>query len=84
MKSLHRSIGSMLLTCLSVMLLISTAAIGQSKSDDIDALLDQYLSYGKFNGSALVAKDGEVILKKGYGLANMEWDIPNSSNTKHR
>ena len=84
MKSLDRSIGSMLLTSLSVMLLISTAAIGQSKSDDIDALLDQYLSYGKFNGSALVAKDGEVILKKGYGMANMEWDIPNSPNTKHR
>jgi len=84
MKSLHRSIGSTLLTCLSVMLLISSAAIGQSKSDDIDALLDQYLSYGKFNGSALVAKDGEVILKKGYGMANMEWDIPNSPQTKHR
>lgn len=84
MKSLHRSIGSTLLTCLSVMLLISTAAIGQSKSEEIDALLNQYLSYGKFNGSALVAKDGEVILKKGYGMANMEWDIPNSPNTKHR
>lgn len=40
MKSLHRSIGSRLLTCLSVILLISTAAIGQSKSEEIDALLN--------------------------------------------
>ena len=84
MKSLHRSISSTLLTCLSVVLFISTSAIGQSKSEEIDALLNQYLSYGKFNGSALVAKDGDVILKKGYGMANMEWDIPNSPNTKHR
>ncbi|MEP3372037.1 MAG: serine hydrolase [Maribacter dokdonensis] len=84
MKSLHLSISSTLLTCLSVVLFLGNAAIGQSKSDDIDALLNQYLSYGKFNGSALVAKDGEVILKKGYGMANMEWDISNSPNTKHR
>lgn len=38
----------------------------------------------KFMGSVLVAKDGKVILSRGYGFANMEWDIPNTPDTKFR
>ncbi len=41
-----------------------------------------YYNLGEFNGSILVAKNGETILTKGYGLANFEWDIPNSPKTK--
>ncbi|HZJ19734.1 MAG TPA: serine hydrolase domain-containing protein, partial [Pricia sp.] len=37
-----------------------------------------------FNGSVLVAENGKVIYKKGMGMANMEWDIPNAPDTKHR
>ena len=44
----------------------------QEKMKTIDDLLDQYHAYGLFNGSALVAENGRIILKKGYGLANME------------
>ena len=47
-------------------------------------LLKMYNEYGKFNGSALVAHNGEVVYKSGIGLANMEWDIPNATDTKHR
>src|SRR5262249_54318555 len=32
----------------------------------------------KFMGSVLVAKDGKVILSRGYGFANLEWEIPNA------
>lgn len=32
----------------------------------------------------MVAKDGKVIYKKGFGFANMEWEIPNTSDTKFR
>jgi CubicO group peptidase (beta-lactamase class C family) len=32
----------------------------------------------------LVAENGAVLYKKGFGLANMEWSIPNEANTKHR
>jgi CubicO group peptidase (beta-lactamase class C family) len=31
-----------------------------------------------------VAEKGKVIYKKGFGMANMEWNIPNQANTKHR
>lgn len=37
-----------------------------------------------FMGSVLVARDSDTILNKGYGLANIEWQIPNSPATKFR
>lgn len=54
------------------------------KANKIDALVSAYAEYGKFNGSILVANEGKVIYKKGFGFANMEWDIPNQTDTKHR
>lgn len=39
---------------------------------------------GDFMGAALVARDGEVLLDKGYGSANLEWKIPNDRDTKFR
>ena len=38
----------------------------------------------RFMGSVLVAQNGKVLLDKGYGFANLEWDIPNSPATKFR
>ncbi len=67
-----------------ILLILPSIAIGQTKTEQIDKLMSLYHEYGQFNGSALVAENGKVIYKKGHGLANMEWDIPNQSNTKHR
>jgi CubicO group peptidase (beta-lactamase class C family) len=50
----------------------------------IHELVNLCYEYGQFNGSVLVAKDGKVIYKHGFGEANKEWDIPNETNTKHR
>jgi len=50
----------------------------------IDSFLARYQTLGLFNGSALVADQGQVVFKKGYGLANMEWNIPNTPDTKFR
>jgi CubicO group peptidase (beta-lactamase class C family) len=55
-----------------------------NKAEQIAALIDTYAEYGQFNGAALVADGGEVIFKKAYGMANMEWDIPNATDTKFR
>jgi CubicO group peptidase (beta-lactamase class C family) len=35
-----------------------------------------------FMGAVLVARGGEVLFAKGYGLANAEWNIPNTPTTK--
>ena len=62
----------------------SYVTVGQTKIEQLDKLLNKYVEYGQFNGSVLVAEKGKLIYKKGYGMANMEWDIPNQSNTKFR
>lgn len=58
--------------------------LSQTKATKIDALLNQYFKFQEFNGSALVAEEGKIIYKKGFGMANMEWNIPNSPDTKFR
>lgn len=65
-------------------LFFSTISFAQSKGDKIDQLIGKYAEYGKFNGSVLVSEKGKIIYKKGFGMANMEWDIPNAPDTKHR
>src|SRR6186713_272444 len=63
---------------------IFNVSYGQTKVDKIDKLVATYAEYGQFNGSVLVAEKGKVIYKKGFGLADMEWNIPNQPDTKHR
>lgn len=64
--------------------LCTVPAFAQDKAAQIDELMKQYNSYGQFNGSVLVSENGRIILKKGYGFANMEWKIPNEPDTKFR
>jgi len=65
-------------------LTIFPVAFGQNKAEKINALMNLHNQYAQFNGSVLVVENGEVIYKKGLGLSNMEWNIPNQPNTKHR
>jgi CubicO group peptidase (beta-lactamase class C family) len=53
-------------------------------AQEMDAMLTDLADAGRYGGSVLVARDGVPILSKGYGLANAEWDIPNSPTTKFR
>jgi CubicO group peptidase (beta-lactamase class C family) len=66
------------------LLSISVMSFAQTKVEQIDELINTYQEYGKFNGSVLVSDQGKIIYKKGFGMANMEWDISNKANTKHR
>jgi len=54
----------------------------QSLQTRIDDLVNEYVLNGQFMGSVLVAENGEVILAKGYGLADAEKNIPNTPETK--
>jgi CubicO group peptidase (beta-lactamase class C family) len=64
--------------------LISPSVWAQKKADQIDALVQQYVANGQFNGTVLVAEKGQVIFKKGYGMANREWGIANTPDVKFR
>ena len=37
-----------------------------------------------FMGTVLVDRDGKAILDKGYGSADLEWNIPNAPDTRFR
>ena len=65
-------------------LLVASNVFAATHAEKIDALLAEYNKQRSFNGAALVAEHGSVILRKGYGLANMEWQIPNAPDTKFR
>jgi CubicO group peptidase (beta-lactamase class C family) len=77
-----------LLTLVLVALITATNAFaqqnGQQNVQQIDSLMKQYYDYGQFNGSILVAEKGKIIYEKGFGMANMEWSIPNQPDTKFR
>lgn len=57
-----------------------------TKDKIIATKLDDYLSAlqksDNFHGSVLVAKDGNILLNKGYGMANFEQNIKNTSQTR--
>ena len=48
----------------------------------VDAYVQPYLEMKAFSGSILIARGGEILLAKGYGLANYELDVPNTPRTK--
>src|SRR5271156_194629 len=49
----------------------------------MDQIVQSYANQ-KFMGTALVARDGHVLFSKGYGFANLEWNIANTPDTKFR
>jgi len=60
------------------------AALAQNRAAKINNVLTRASQLGQFNGAALVAENGKVIFKKGFGLANMDWNIPNTPGTRFR
>jgi len=50
----------------------------------MEQVIQSYVFNKQFMGSVLVARGNEVILDKGYGSANLEWNVPNSPTTKFR
>jgi len=82
-------------TCLKVLtsaitpfLFLWTAATPAADSTNFSAKADEYLTSltqrQKFSGSVLVATNGNIVFAKGYGLANREHGIANTTNTIFR
>jgi CubicO group peptidase (beta-lactamase class C family) len=66
-------------------LLISIAAAARAQdASRLDQIVQSYVSDKTFMGTVLVARDSKVLFSKGYGMANLEWDIPNAPSTKFR
>jgi len=65
------------------LLLLSVNAFAQDTAR-MEQVIQNYVTAGTFMGTVLVARDGAVVLNKGYGSANLEWDVPNTPTTKFR
>ncbi len=50
----------------------------------MDRIIQASVDQGEFSGSVLVARDGEILFDRGYGLANREWNIANDGDTLFR
>lgn len=50
----------------------------------LEFVADSFVAGSQFSGTVLVAKGDQVLLDKGYGAANLEWNIPNAPGTKFR
>ena len=77
-----------LMACALLIFILQSGALAQQPAKTKAARIDEVMSlankYRLFNGAVLVAENGKVIYKKGVGLANMEWNIPNTPETKFR
>src|ERR1051325_2672251 len=74
----------LLLASLLAVFLLPSLALAQDHAAKIQEMLALAHKYRQFNGSALVAENGKVVYEGAFGMANMEWNIPNTPDTKFR
>jgi CubicO group peptidase (beta-lactamase class C family) len=69
---------------IAIIFLLVSICPAQDNVSRMEQVVHSYLDEKKFMGSVLVARDGVVLLSRGYGSANLEWEVPNSPTTKFR
>ena len=73
---------------LGLFLILGSVACMQGGSADFQIKADAYLTEKshdeEFSGAVLVATNGNVLFARGYGLANWEHSVPNTTNTIFR
>src|SRR5215831_12713226 len=73
----------------AIALILTTVWLAQDKPQGqtvarMEQIVQSYVPDKQFMGSVLVAQNGKILLDKGYGFANLEWQIPNTPATKFR
>src|SRR4026208_2002928 len=92
MKRSSRASRSLLLCAAFALALSQQVAVAQNggakpnkdKAAKIQEVLATANKHRLFNGTALVAENGKIIYKGAFGMANMEWAIPNTLDTRFR
>jgi len=64
-----------------ILILITTISFAQQKST-LESYMDAQASINNFSGTVLITKKDSILLKKSYGLADYEWNISNTIDTK--
>jgi CubicO group peptidase (beta-lactamase class C family) len=66
-----------------VFVFVATSCFAQDAAR-MEEVVQTYVQNKTFMGAVLVARGSDVILSKGYGSANLEWDVHNTPKTKFR
>jgi CubicO group peptidase (beta-lactamase class C family) len=66
------------------LIITQTICVAQDRALGIDRIVTRYAESGDIHGTVLVAERGIVLYSNAFGLANMEWDIPNEVDTRYR
>jgi CubicO group peptidase (beta-lactamase class C family) len=56
----------------------------QDLGAELDTIMQKVTKAGVFSGAVLAARDGQIILSQGYGLADRDKKIPNTAQTRYR
>ncbi len=67
-----------------VILMLTGACAARDDVARMDQVVRSYVLANQFMGSVAVVRDDKVLLDKGYGSANLEWEIPATPTTKFR
>lgn len=70
--------------CIALSLFAVIPVAAQAKTQRIAKLVERYHRVGKLNGSVLVAENGKVIYREGFGEADKSWGIANTPDTRFR
>jgi CubicO group peptidase (beta-lactamase class C family) len=62
--------------------ILAGRCIAQAPAERMQQVVQPYADAQMFMGNVLVAKNGKVIFSKSYGMADLEWNIPNSPTTR--
>ncbi|HKD78252.1 MAG TPA: serine hydrolase [Candidatus Angelobacter sp.] len=73
----------------AIALILTAVCLAQDKPQSetvarMEQIVQSYVPGKQFMGSVLVAQNGKILLDKGYGFANLEWQVPNTPTTKFR
>ncbi|MBK7128255.1 MAG: beta-lactamase family protein [Crocinitomicaceae bacterium] len=50
----------------------------------VDEYMQAQSNINNFSGAILIAKNDSILFKGGYGIADREWNVPNTAETKFR
>lgn len=68
----------------ALLFLVALVAAAQDLSGRFDEIVRARATAGQFIGNVLIAKGDHVLFEKSYGLANVEWTVPNAADSKFR
>lgn len=71
-----------ILILLSAILVLTGNLIGQSQG--VDNFIEYYAKEHNFNGTILIQQNSEITYQKSFGLANIQFKVPNNINTKYK